>query len=210
MALEVLPHSPRVGGFEDEVHLLADLGRILLDDGARVAHVRVRVAPRQPPGERDGDGHVLRHQRLDARAQHLDDDFLATVAGPVYLPKRCRRDRCVVKSFEQRFDRRSERSLDLGAHQRRRHGLDPVLQRRQARDIWFGDEVSARREDLGDLDEGGAERGDGVEQVSGSPLVKVRRARRRRPPPDPTPDVAEYGDEERKEPADNHERAHTW
>jgi hypothetical protein len=85
VSLEVVAYAPRVRRLEDEVHLLAHLGRVLLDHRARVAHVRVRVAPRQPTRERDGDAQVLGDELLHAGAKDLDHDLLALVARPVHL-----------------------------------------------------------------------------------------------------------------------------
>jgi hypothetical protein len=155
-----------------------------------------------------GDVEVHRHQLFHAGSQDLHDHLALAEPRPVHLPERRGGQRLRVESLEQLGDRSPELAGDHlldGARRQRRHAVGELTDLTQVR---LRQDVGPRREYLGELDVRGPEGGDGRGESRRAVAVFLRRQRSRPPDQDPSPAVAQKGDDEGEEPIENVERAH--
>ena len=163
---EVLAEDPGGAGLDPVVELAPDRPRELVDDRDRVDEVQLVDAALH-------DARNLIEQRkvaLDlpgrARALHLDGDLAAAgQLGEVYLADRRRCHRYRVERREQLLDRGPQvlldHALDVGVRER----PNGILELAQLRDDLGRDDVGPGREELAELDEGGAELVEHLAQV---------------------------------------------
>ena len=144
-------------GFEAEVELLDDGLREQLDQRGRVGQRGDRDAADQHGCDPTHGGEVAAHEVGNLRALHLDDDVLAGLQrGRVYLRDRRGGDRRAVEAREHLLERLAEVTLDDGTHGFERLGGDLVAQHSELVDELLGEDALTRRQDLAQLDVGGA------------------------------------------------------
>ena len=146
-------------GFEPEVELLDDRLREQLDERRRVGERRDRDAPDHAGREPRQRGEVLAHQRRDARPLDLDHDLFAGQRASPRAPGRSTRPRSAPRRSGRRrapSGRWSSSSTTLRTCVERL-GRDLVAQQLELGDELFGEEPLAARDDLAELDVGGAE-----------------------------------------------------
>jgi hypothetical protein len=124
---EDAPEVRDVVGLPLEVHLLAHPHRELTHDRGQRAHVVVRKQDVEPEEEAERDVEVDRDQRLDPRAEDLDDHVLAIDASLVDLAEARGGDRLVVELLEDVGGRSAELPLDDLADLVRRVGRNVIL-----------------------------------------------------------------------------------
>ncbi len=164
------------GGLEPQIHL--DLGGLL-------ERLRDLDRPQAAAGRHEALLHVGDEiHRLDvvgealahAGADDLDGDLLAARRridlGRMHLGDRGGGNRLAEACIEL-VDRAAERALDARLGRRRREERHAVLQLREVVGKFDADDIRARRQELADLDVGGAEPLDGLRQPVAA-LLRLR------------------------------------
>ncbi len=143
-----------------EVELAEQAGLELLDDGHHAEQPHLVDAGFQQLGAEVEQVQVGAHRALDIRPLHLDHHLVALQrAGAVRLPDRCGAQRLGLEVREVLLERCAQRGLDLGARDVEGQARRIVLQRFERAGPLGRQQVPPRRQDLAELDEGGAQRG---------------------------------------------------
>jgi len=132
-------------------------------DHVRVDVVRLLVRRREEAQHEEVERHVVQH----ARPLHLDGDLLAarTQRAPVDLTDGGRRHRLGREGREDVLDPDRELSLDDLAAERRREGLDAVLQLLEALGVGRRKKVGADAQHLPNLDRSDSQPRDQLQQL---------------------------------------------
>ena len=144
----------------------------------------------------EGDVEIAPDHVLHAGAQHLDHDLAALVGGAVHLAERGRGERLGVEPVEDggRLIAQLRPDHPLGHARRQRGHL--VGQRADGGEVGLGQDVGPGGEDLGQLDEGGAEIGEGAGESRRSTSVALVVSPARAAEDDEAAAIAEKGEGE--------------
>jgi hypothetical protein len=129
--------------------------------------------------------------------------FAPAIRGAVHLAQRRGRERLGIEALEHLTGLRAELALDhrLGHTGGQRRHL--VGQGADGREIRLRQDVGSCGEDLGQLDEGRTEIGNGASELGGTTAVALVVSPQRAAEQDEPPAVPEKGEDEGKEPAED-------
>ena len=195
---EVPLQRGRVAGLLAEVQLVGDpLGELAHDRGDR-ADLMAGKEQVQEEEDPERDVEVAADHLLDAGPQHLHHDLAPPVRRAMDLAQRRGGERLGIEPVEDAAGLVAQLAADHRLRHARRQRRHLVGQGADGGEIGLGQDVGPRGEDLRQLDEGGAEIGDGAGEPRGPPAVALVVPPRRAAEQDEAPAVPEEGEDERE------------